>query len=164
MPQHRVPPITVIDMRAHEYSQDGKNIIISLATKYSAERRSYAVPVECLYDLISDLRTLKQTADGARAEPAEASPPEAAPSQVSGPTASPPQAKDLTRLNVIVPKKWMLRSGLPDHPLVVMVFDPMTEKQAGYGLTTTAAREMAVGLVKYADAVAKHETQKQKPN
>jgi hypothetical protein len=164
MPQNRVPPITVIDMRAHEYSQDGKNIIISLATKYSAERRSYAVPVECLYDLISDLRTLKQTADGARAEPAEASPPEAAPSQVSAPTASPPQAKDLTRLNVIVPKKWMLRSGLPDHPLVVMVFDPMTEKQAGYGLTTTAAREMAVGLVKYADAVAKHETQKQKPN
>jgi hypothetical protein len=164
MPQSRVPPITVIDMRAHEYSQDGKNIIISLATKYSAERRSYAVPVECLYDLISDLRTLKQTADGARAEPAEASPPEAAPSQVSAPTASPPQAKDLTRLNVIVPKKWMLRSGLPDHPLVVMVFDPMTEKQAGYGLTTTAAREMAVGLVKYADAVAKHETQKQKPN
>jgi hypothetical protein len=64
----------------------------------------------------------------------------------------------------MVPKKWMLRSGLPDHPLVVMVFDPQTEKQSGYGLTATAAREMAVGLVKYADTLAKHQAKKQKPN
>ena len=54
----------------------------------------------------------------------------------------------------------MLRSGLPDHPLVVLVFDPQTEKQSGYGLTAGAAREMAVGLVKYADTVAKHSNQK----
>ena len=75
-----------------------------------------------------------------------------------------PGAKDLTRLNVTVPKKWMLRSGLPDHPLVILVFDPLTEKQSGYGLTAGAAREMAVGLVKYADTLAKHETETQKPN
>ena len=165
MQQSKAPPINVIDIQAHEYSQDGKNIIISLATKYSAERRTYAVPVGCLYDLISDLRTLKQPSDGATPEPAdETSQPDPAPSQAGGQTTPPREAKDLTRLNVSVPKKWMLRSGLPEHPLVVMVFDPMTEKQSGYGLTATAAREMAVGLVKYADTVAKHQVSNQKPN
>ena len=126
---------------------------------------TYSVPVECLYDLISDLRTLKQPSDEATAEPADETSQQApAPSQSSGQATSSPEAKDLTRLNVTVPKKWMLRSGLPDHPLVVMVFDPLTEKQSGYGLTAGAAREMAVGLVKYADTVAKHQAKNQKPN
>jgi len=165
MQQSKAPPINVLDIRAHEYSQDGKNIIISLATKYSAERRTYAVPVGCLYDLISDLRTLKQPSDGAMPAPAdETSQADPAPSQASGQTPSPPEAKDLTRLNVSVPKKWMLRSGLPEHPLVVLVFDPLTERQSGYGLTAAAAREMAVGLVKYADSVAKHQASNEKPN
>src|SRR4029079_2272873 len=165
MQHSKAPPINVIDIRAHEYSQDGKNIIISLATKYSAERRSYAVPVECLYDLISDLRALKPPSDEGTVEPADTpSQPDPAPSQVSVQIIPPPEVKDLTRLNVTVPKKWMLRTGLPDHPLVVMVFDPMTEKQSGYGLTATAAREMAVGLVKHADTVAKHQANTQKPN
>lgn len=164
MQHSKAPPINVIDIQAHEYSPDGKNIIISLATKYSAERRTYAVPVGCLYDLIADLRTLKQTSDEATAEPADEPPQQApAPAQSNG-QASSPEAKDLTRLNVTVPKKWMLRSGLPDRPMIVLVFDPLTEKQSGYGLTAGAAREMAVGLVKYADTLAEHETKTQKPN
>ena len=163
MQQSKAPPINVIDIRAHEYTPDGKGIIVSLATKYSPERRDYSVPVECLYNLISDLRTLKPPSNGA-APADEPSQQDAAPSQASGQTTSSPGAKDLTRLNVTVPKKWMLRSGLPDHPLVVMVFDPQTEKQSGYGLTAGAAREMAVGLVKYADTVAKHQAKKQELN
>jgi len=123
------------------------------------------VPVECLYDLISDLRALKPPSDEGTVGPADTpSQLDPAPSQVSGQIIPPPEVKDLTRLNVTVPKKWMLRTGLPDHPLVVMVFDPMTEKQSGYGLTATAAREMAVGLVKHADTVAKHQANTQKPN
>jgi len=163
MQQSKAPAINVIDIRAHEYTPDGKGIIVSLATKYSPERRDYSVPVECLYNLISDLRTLKPPSDGAAPadEPLQQAP---APSQASGQPILAPGAKDLTRLNVTVPKKWMLRSGLPDHPLVVMVFDPQTEKQSGYGLTAAAAREMAVGLVKYADTVAKHQASNQKPN
>ena len=71
MQQSRTPPINVIDIRAHEYTPDGKGIIVSLATKYSAERRNYSVPVECLYNLISDLRTLKPPSNGAAPEPAD---------------------------------------------------------------------------------------------
>jgi hypothetical protein len=164
MNQSKTPPISVIDIRAHEYSADGKAIMISLATKYSAERRTYSVPVECLHTLIADLRTLKRPSEaGAATDGGEltTSEPASSPGPAAGATTA-AQAKDLTRLNVTVPKKWLLRSGLPDHPLVVMVFDPLTEKQSGYGLTVTAAREMAVALVKYADTVTKHQASQPK--
>jgi hypothetical protein len=58
----------------------------------------------------------------------------------------------------------MLRSGLPDHPFVLMVFDPQTETQAGFALTVESAREMAAGLVKYADILASHEASRSKSN
>jgi hypothetical protein len=152
MQQSKTPPIRAIDLRADNYSPDGKNIIISFATKYVAERRIYSVPVECLNEFIADLQKLKSptgtTSINTSRQPAAAQTPE----------------KELNRITVTVPKRWMLRSGLPDHPLVVMVFDPQTEAQAGYALTATAAKEMAVALVKYADTVAKYEASKRKAN
>jgi hypothetical protein len=164
MQQARTPPINAIDIRAHEYSPDGKNIVISLATKYAAERRTYSVPVESLYELLSDLKTIKrpsdnETSDGSALHQAPQPSSEASDQKTTSAT-----PKDLTRLSVTVPKKWMLRSALPEHPLVVLVFDPMTEKQSGYGLTVAAAREMAVGLVKYADTIVKNQNKTQKPN
>ena len=148
MQQSKTPPIRAIDLKADNYSPDGKNIIISFATKYVAERLLYSVPVECLNEFIADLEKLKpptgSTSINASHQPAAAQKPQ----------------KELNRITVTVPKRWMLRSGLPDHPLVVMVFDPQTEAQAGYALTATAAREMASGLVKYADTVAKYDASK----
>jgi hypothetical protein len=148
MQQSKTPPIRAIDLRADNYSPDGKNVIISFATKYIAERRIYSVPVECLNEFIADLQKLKSptgtTSINTSRQPAATQTPE----------------KELGRITITVPKRWMLRSGLPDHPLVVMVFDPQTEAQAGYALTATAAREIAMGLVKYADTVAKHEANK----
>jgi hypothetical protein len=115
--------------------------------------------------LVSELRALYQPSievppgdETSHSEPSSSS------SQASDQTTASAGVKDVTHLNVTVPKKWMLRSGLPDHPLVVIIFDPQTEKQSGYGLSATAAGEMAVGLVKYADTVAKHQAKKQKPN
>ena len=145
MQQSKTPPIRAIDLRADNYSPDGKNIIISFATKYVAERRIYSVPVECLNVFIADLQKLKSptgtTSINTSRQPAAAQTPE----------------KELNRITVTVPKRWI-------HPLVVMVFDPQTEAQAGYALTATAAREMAVALVKYADTVAKYEASKRKAN
>ena len=166
MQQSKIPPISAIDFRADDYSADGKNIIISLATKYAAERRSYSVPVECLYDFIADLQKLKSSRDtpvshdAAATDASNTASTEASNHAVIAPTSG----KDLNRVNVIVPKRWMLRSGLPDRPLVIMVFDPQTETQAGYALTETAAREMAVGLIKYADTLANYQANKDKPN
>ena len=52
-------PITVVAFRAESYSPDGKNLVISLRTKYSSAERKYSVPLECLRDLLVDLQRLQ---------------------------------------------------------------------------------------------------------
>jgi hypothetical protein len=64
MSQDKTIPISVIALRAVGYSPDGKDVIISLTTKYSTAERKYSVPVECFYDFIVDLQRLN-TAAGA---------------------------------------------------------------------------------------------------
>jgi len=129
-------PIDATDFRADSYTPDGKNVIVSLATKYSAEPRLYSLPVACLYTFITDLQKLQSA--GSAAPPPVPSPIPTGPTQTA--------AKDPNRIEITVPKKWMLRSGLPDHPFVLMVFDFQTEKQAGFALSAASAREMAAGL------------------
>ena len=52
-------PVTVVAFRAESHSPDGKNLIISLRTKYSSAERKYSVPVECLKDFLVDLQRLQ---------------------------------------------------------------------------------------------------------
>ena len=61
----KTDPVSVTAMRADEYSDDGKSIVISLKTKYSAAERRYSVPVECFNDLIQDLQRLNAAAGAA---------------------------------------------------------------------------------------------------
>ena len=51
-------PVSVVALRAERYSAEENAIIISLRVKYSMADRFYSVPVECLRDLIVDLRRL----------------------------------------------------------------------------------------------------------
>jgi hypothetical protein len=69
MEQDTAIPISVIALRAENYSPDGKNVIISLTTKYSTAERKYSVPVECFYDLIVDLRRLNAPTSATPIEP-----------------------------------------------------------------------------------------------
>jgi hypothetical protein len=61
-------PISVIALRASDYSPDGKTVTISLTTKYSAAERKYSIPFECLRDLIVDLQRLNAVAKAASIE------------------------------------------------------------------------------------------------
>jgi hypothetical protein len=54
--------VTVVALRAEDYSSDGRNILISLRTKYSTAERKYSIPVECFRDLVVDLRRLSVSA------------------------------------------------------------------------------------------------------
>ena len=63
-------PISVIALKAKEFSPDGKSVIISLTTKYSAAERQYSVPLECLYDFVVDLQRLNAFAGRATTETA----------------------------------------------------------------------------------------------
>ena len=149
MTQRKTPTIDVVTLRAENYSPDGNNVFIPLKTKHATEM-TLSVPIACLHELIADLQKLQPLAETASIATSNQT------------DVASKAAEDLNRINITVPKKWMLRSALPDRPLIVMVFDPQTAAQAGYALTVTAAREMAVGLVKYADTVANHEATKPK--
>ena len=62
MSQDKTIPVSLTAFRAEDYTPDGKNVIISLTTKYSAAERKYSVPVECFHDLIVDLQRLNAAA------------------------------------------------------------------------------------------------------
>jgi hypothetical protein len=75
-------PIPVTALRADDYSPDGRNVIISLAIRYSTAERKYSVPVECFYDFITDLKRLNANAGGFKIEPAQPeTPPPMAPAE-----------------------------------------------------------------------------------
>jgi exosome complex RNA-binding protein Rrp4 len=58
MNQDKKIPISVVALRADDYSPDGNDVIISLTTKYSTAERKFSVPIQCFYDLILDLQRL----------------------------------------------------------------------------------------------------------
>ena len=64
-------PVSVVALRAENYSAEDDSIVISLRTKYSTAERIYSVPVECLRDLIVDLRRLSLSAPAAPCEKAD---------------------------------------------------------------------------------------------
>jgi hypothetical protein len=63
--------VSVVAVRAESYSAADDSIVISLRTKYSTAERIYSVPVECLQDLIIDLRRLSFSAPTALYEKAD---------------------------------------------------------------------------------------------
>jgi len=64
-------PVSVVALRAESYSADDDSIVISLRTKFSTAERTYSVPVECLQDLIVDLRRLSLSAPTVPSEGAD---------------------------------------------------------------------------------------------
>ena len=92
MSQDKTTPISVIALRADDYSPDGKNVIISLTTKYSTADRKYSVPVECFHDLIVDLQRLNAAASARAIE---------TPTPIQPAVAQNP-ADDLNRLTIAV--------------------------------------------------------------
>jgi hypothetical protein len=68
MIQDKTIPVSVIALRADDYSPDGKNVIVSLTTKFSTAERKYSVPVECFHDFIVDLQRLNAAASATSIE------------------------------------------------------------------------------------------------
>ncbi|HMJ49439.1 MAG TPA: hypothetical protein VK440_02555 [Burkholderiales bacterium] len=75
MSQDDTVPVSIIALRADAYSADGKNVIISLKTKFSTAERKYSVPLECFYDFIVDLQRLNASKEATSIEPKPAGTP-----------------------------------------------------------------------------------------
>jgi hypothetical protein len=127
-------PIKVTGVSARVDANNGSDVIIAFTTKYSGER-TYSMPLGHLDTLISDLQ---------RAKPATEA----------------KSGKNSNQVTVRTPKKCVIASGLPNHSVVILVFDPQTEAQAGYAVSADAAKRMAIELVRNADTVATHEADK----
>jgi hypothetical protein len=50
--------VRVVTLRAESYSAEDDAVVISLRVKYSTADRFYSIPLECLRDVIVDLRRL----------------------------------------------------------------------------------------------------------
>jgi hypothetical protein len=117
MPESKAPPVAIVDFRAEQYSPDGKAIVVSFATTESAERRSYALPVQSLYGFIADLQKLPAASQAAQTAAAPSAPP---PPPVSSPARPTP-----THVEVTVPRAWMARA-MPERNVVVMLANYIT--------------------------------------
>jgi hypothetical protein len=67
------------------------------------------MPADCLDALISTLKRVKSAARNKK-------------------------AKDFDQLNLTMPKSWMVAADLNVHGVVVVIFDPKSDAQAGYAL------------------------------
>ena len=122
--------LKLTSIRITASSPDSLEVTVTMKPKYT-EARTYLMPREAVQDLMDDLQLL---ATGEATKP-------------SGPP---------HQLAVKTPQKWMVGSGLPKHPVVLLIFDAQTDAQGGYALSADAATDMAAGLLKNAEALRKH--------
>ena len=123
-------------------SGDGKDATFTLVTKYAGDI-SVAMPVECLDILKPPQKSAPKAATTVRNE--------------KGATTS---QGTLHR-----PKKWILGAETTKHKVVALIFDPQTEREAGFALSATSAKALADDLVKSADTVTNYKSSAvRKPN
>ena len=152
------PPIDVVSMRAVGYAADGKNLLLAFKSKYSPER-NYSVPIECMKDFIADLTRLGSSAAPAGPSVKAAASPAAAnsaPVAVNGQAAHAKPVQIPTQVAARTPRRWMLGTGLPQHPAVLLVFDPQAPERAAYVLAEDGARKLSSALLQQAERLAQH--------
>lgn len=120
---------SVTRIKDFSVSDDGKQAIFTLVTKYAGEI-SVAMPVECLDVLQPPKKGAPKAATIVKNE--------------SGTTSQ----GTLQR-----PKKWILGAETTKHKVVALIFDPQTENEAGFALSAKSAETLADDLVKAADTL-----------
>ncbi|MET0632179.1 MAG: hypothetical protein ABWY92_15085 [Xanthobacteraceae bacterium] len=127
--------VALTAVKGHAVSNDGGQVAVAFATK-DGDELSVMMPADCLEALISALNRAKSAAKNKR-----------------------DKASD--QVTVTLPKTWMVTADLQVRGLVLLVFDPKTDAQVGYGLDPDSSKKLAAGLVKNAEAVIAHKAKKQ---
>jgi hypothetical protein len=121
-------------IKAHAVSEDGGHVAVAFATE-EGDDLSVMMPANCLDALISTLKRVKSAAKNKK-------------------------ANGLDQLNLTMPKSWMVAADLNLHGVVVVIFDPKSDAQAGYALDIESSKKMATSLIQTANAVANHRAAK----
>ena len=107
-------------------SGDGKEATFTLVTKYGGNF-SFAMPVECLYILKHGPKVVKNEKGVTTSQGA-----------------------------LHKPKKWVLGAETTKHKIVALIFDPQTDREAGFALSAKSAKDLADGLINSANKVANY--------
>ena len=157
-----MPGISINSIKSCRISDNGAEVHITFVSRYSGDFE-VSMPIACRDELMA----LLGPGSAAPAIPPKSSPPKpsqpvataAAPPRTPAPAAASEAAKP-GQVSVSVPKKWAVTADTAVHDVVLLLFNPNMDKQSGYALGPEAAKEMAVGLVKNADAVLAHKASK----
>ncbi len=136
--------LTISSIKKQKVSDNGRQVTLTVEAKHVGELE-VLLPPDCYDELISTFSRAR-TLRGGRAVPEPAATP-AAPSPAAQPPVKP------GHFAVKVPKTWLVTSETQSHGVVLLVFDHQTDSQAGFAMPADAAKRMADGLVKNADAV-----------
>jgi hypothetical protein len=159
-------------VKSHTVSEDGATVSVVLDAKYVGEL-ALLLSLEGLTDLVSVLGRAKAEIEAKAPTgtgPAGSDRPAAQrvaiqpPSQTDAtqPTAAP--MVQSSQVKISVPKNWLVSAETKVHDVVLLVFNHQTDAQTGYALDPNAAKKMAVGLVKNADAVLTNKSNRKPPD
>jgi hypothetical protein len=129
-----MPLLALTAVKAHAVSEDGGHVAVAFATE-KGDDFSVMMPGDCLDALITTLKRVKSAAKNKK-------------------------AKDFDQLNLTMPKSWMVAADLNVHGVVVVIFDPKSDAQAGYALDVETSRKVAASLIRTANGVANHRAAK----
>lgn len=141
--------IRINSVKSSRVSEDAKEIIVLSQGKYTGELE-LRFAGECVADLIEALVQASSSLQGAStmaSRPLAAQPSVQAPEEMAQPTGNP----DLVTFEV--PKNLTITADKSGRGCVLMIFNHRLEKQQGYALAPDAARQVAGGLTKSADAL-----------
>lgn len=126
--------LSIGEVKSCAISDDRKEVHLTLSTKYIGER-DYSIPVDKLDGWIAALNSAKSLLNGS-------------------------DKLDPNQVRFDMPKNCTVAADLHTHHLVLLILDHKLQTQKGYALTPEAAKMMAAGLAKNAEAVlARRETQ-----
>jgi hypothetical protein len=139
--------IRIAEVKTSGLSDDRKEVIIGGSGKYIGDVE-LRFARECLDDLIEALLRAKgvlgPSANSARVPDAAAA---AAPRRNGGAGAHPDQVR------IEIPKNFTVTADTTGRGLVLLILNHRLENQEGFGLSPDAAKQVAGGLMKSADAV-----------
>jgi hypothetical protein len=141
--------IGISAVKASRLSDDKKEVIVASTGKYTGELE-LRFACECVDDLIRALvgarRTL-QPSNAGTATPVVAT--AGAPPKTNGPQVS----KNPDEVRFEIPRNFTVTADTSGRGLVLLIANHRLDRQAGYALSPDAAKQLAGGLLKSAEAV-----------
>src|SRR4051812_43621644 len=119
--------VTVNAVKSVRFSDDAHQASVTFVTKYVGDIE-LTMPANCVEALLTALKGAKSEIDAKH----------------------PSKANQLT---VTMPRTWLVTADVKQRGVVVVAFDHQAETRAGYALDPDAAKKMAAGLTKNADAI-----------